>query len=98
RAEELEEVTQQRDHYKQQLTQLEKIRNTEFVQSFRRIMMKLKEMYQMITLGGDAELELIDTLNPYAEGVSFRCVLVLFLNYLGSKMRIPRGEKKLDFY
>merc|ERR1711988_599395 len=32
---------------------------------------KLKEMYQMITLGGDAELELVDTLDPFAEGVVF---------------------------
>ena len=28
-------------------------------------------MYQMITLGGDAELELIDSLNPFNEGVVF---------------------------
>lgn len=33
--------------------------------------MKLKEMYQMITLGGDAELELVDTLDPFNEGISF---------------------------
>ena len=26
---------------------------------------------QMITLGGDAELELVDTLDPFAEGVVF---------------------------
>ena len=32
---------------------------------------KLKEMYQTITLGGDAELELEDSLDPFAEGVSF---------------------------
>lgn len=29
--------------------------------------LKLKEMYQMITLGGDAELELVDTLDPFSE-------------------------------
>jgi len=33
--------------------------------------MKLKEMYQMITLGGDAELELVDRLNPFSEGIVF---------------------------
>merc|ERR1712060_552953 len=32
---------------------------------------KLKEMYQMITLGGDAELELVDSLDPFAEGIVF---------------------------
>jgi len=26
-----------------------------------------QEMYQMITLGGDAELELVDTLDPFSE-------------------------------
>ena len=30
---------------------------------------KLKEMYQMITLGGDAELELVDSLDPFTEGI-----------------------------
>jgi len=33
---------------------------------------KLKEMYQMITLGGDAELELVDSLDPFSEGINFR--------------------------
>merc|ERR1712240_62326 len=33
--------------------------------------MGLKEMYQMITLGGDAELELVDSLDPFAEGIVF---------------------------
>ena len=32
---------------------------------------KLKEMYQMITLGGDAELELVDSLDPFSEGIIF---------------------------
>ena len=39
---------------------------------FNIITSKLKEMYQMITLGGDAELELVDTLDPFAEGIIFR--------------------------
>jgi structural maintenance of chromosome 4 len=29
-------------------------------------------MYQMITLGGDAELELVDTCDPFAEGILFQ--------------------------
>jgi structural maintenance of chromosome 4 len=33
--------------------------------------MKLTEMYQMITLGGDAELELLDSLDPFSEGIVF---------------------------
>jgi len=41
----------------------------EFMDGFSVISMKLKEMYQMITLGGDAELELVDTLDPFSEGI-----------------------------
>ena len=36
------------------------------------ISLRLKEMYQMITLGGDAELELVDTCDPFAEGILFQ--------------------------
>jgi len=32
--------------------------------------MQLKEMYRMITLGGDAELEQVDSLDPF-EGIIF---------------------------
>ena len=42
-----------------------------FILSFAIITNKLKEMYQMITLGGDAELELVDSLDPFAEGIVF---------------------------
>lgn len=47
-------------------------RLAEFMAGFTTITEKLKEMYQMITLGGDAELELCDTLDPFAEGIVFR--------------------------
>ncbi|RWW19735.1 hypothetical protein GW17_00016185 [Ensete ventricosum] len=43
----------------------------EFMAGFNIISLKLKEMYQMITLGGDAELELVDSLDPFSEGVVF---------------------------
>ncbi|KAG6545761.1 hypothetical protein Mapa_012722 [Marchantia paleacea] len=43
----------------------------DFMAGFNAISLKLKEMYQMITLGGDAELELVDSLDPFAEGVVF---------------------------
>lgn len=48
-----------------------KKRYTEFMQGFHIITRKLKEMYQMITQGGDAELELVDSMDPFNEGVSF---------------------------
>ncbi|VDQ10066.1 unnamed protein product [Trichobilharzia regenti] len=46
-------------------------RLTEFLDGFHTITSKLKEMYQMITQGGDAELELIDSLDPFSEGIVF---------------------------
>ena len=46
---------------------LRKARLDEFMAGFAAISLKLKEMYQMITLGGDAELELVDSLDPFAE-------------------------------
>ena len=46
-------------------------------QGFSHITSKLKEMYQMITLGGDAELELVDTLDPFREGIVFRYASVV---------------------
>lgn len=49
---------------------LRKRRLDEFMAGFNAISLKLKEMYQMITLGGDAELELVDSLDPFSE-VSF---------------------------
>ncbi|XP_058187253.1 structural maintenance of chromosomes protein 4-like [Rhododendron vialii] len=71
RVEELNSVTQQRDDTKKQYDDWRKKRLDEFMAGFNTISLKLKEMYQMITLGGDAELELVDSLDPFSEGVVF---------------------------
>ncbi|XP_058082082.1 structural maintenance of chromosomes protein 4 isoform X2 [Magnolia sinica] len=71
RVEELNMVTQERDELKRQYDELRKKRLDEFMAGFNTISLKLKEMYQMITLGGDAELELVDSLDPFSEGVVF---------------------------
>ncbi|AET03555.2 putative structural maintenance of chromosomes protein [Medicago truncatula] len=71
RVEELNAVTQERDDIKKQHDELRKRRLDEFMEGFNAISLKLKEMYQMITLGGDAELELVDSLDPFSEGVVF---------------------------
>ena len=47
--------------------ELRKARLDGFMAGFNAITLKLKEMYQMITLGGDAELELVDSLDPFSE-------------------------------
>ncbi|XP_052198087.1 structural maintenance of chromosomes protein 4-like [Diospyros lotus] len=71
RVEDLNTITQQRDEIKKQYDDWRKKRLDEFMAGFNTISLKLKEMYQMITLGGDAELELVDSLDPFSEGVVF---------------------------
>ncbi|KAI7744570.1 hypothetical protein M8C21_012844 [Ambrosia artemisiifolia] len=71
RVEELNVVTNERDETKKQYDEWRKRRLDEFMAGFNTISLKLKEMYQMITLGGDAELELVDSLDPFSEGVVF---------------------------
>lgn len=68
---ELDEVTNQRDEARRECDRLKKARLDEFMSGFSTITLKLKELYQMITLGGDAELELVDSLDPFSEGVVF---------------------------
>ena len=41
------------------------------MEGFNAISLRLKEMYQMITMGGNAELELVDSLDPFSEGILF---------------------------
>ncbi|RVW82691.1 Structural maintenance of chromosomes protein 4 [Vitis vinifera] len=77
RVQDLNMVTQERDDVKKQYDEWKKRRLVnftlmdEFMAGFHTISLKLKEMYQMITLGGDAELELVDSLDPFSEGVVF---------------------------
>uniref|UniRef100_A0A1B0CS89 Structural maintenance of chromosomes protein n=1 Tax=Lutzomyia longipalpis TaxID=7200 RepID=A0A1B0CS89_LUTLO len=67
----LEEVTKKRNDFRTLYDEVRKKRFTEFMQGFGIISKKLKEMYQMITLGGDAELDLVDSMDPFSEGIMF---------------------------
>ena len=58
---ELEAVSSARDASRRSWDALRKRRLDEFMAGFSVITLRLKEMYQMITLGGDAELELVDS-------------------------------------
>jgi len=71
RAKDLEKVTENRDAQKKRHDELRKARLEEFMAGFNTISSKLKEMYQMITLGGNAELELVDSMDPFSEGIIF---------------------------
>ncbi|XP_044535971.1 structural maintenance of chromosomes protein 4-like [Gracilinanus agilis] len=71
RMRELEKITIERDRYRRAYKDLRERRLNEFMAGFTVITNKLKENYQMLTLGGDAELELIDSLDPFSEGIMF---------------------------
>jgi len=68
---ELDAVTEERNAARKTYDDLRRMRLEMFMDGFGQITLKLKEMYQMITLGGDAELELVDSLDPFSEGVVF---------------------------
>ncbi|CAG0896289.1 unnamed protein product [Cyprideis torosa] len=71
RVRELEGLTRDRDRMRENFDSVSRQRLKEFMDGFNIINLKLKEMYRMITLGGDAELELVDTTNPFLEGIAF---------------------------
>jgi len=71
RVSELDEITKKKEEQRRRHDNLRKLRLNEFMEGFGIITAKLKEMYQMITLGGDAELELVDSLDPFTEGIVF---------------------------
>ncbi|NXD31260.1 SMC4 protein, partial [Spelaeornis formosus] len=68
---ELDNITSERDRFREAFEELRKQRLNEFMSGFNVITNKLKENYQMLTLGGDAELELVDSLDPFSEGIMF---------------------------
>merc|ERR1719296_65419 len=71
RVAELDAMTTRGDEQRRHHDELRKQRLSDFMDGFGIITGKLKEMYQMITLGGDAELELVDSLDPFSEGIVF---------------------------
>ena len=68
---ELDRITDERNEARKLWDELRRLRLEKFMEGFGVITLKLKEMYQMITLGGDAELELVDSLDPFSEGIVF---------------------------
>jgi structural maintenance of chromosome 4 len=71
RSADLSEALAARDSAKARLDGLRSARLTGFMEGFSTISLRLKEMYQMITMGGNAELELVDSLDPFSEGILF---------------------------
>ena len=71
RSSDLQTAVTSRDMAKKRCDDLRKLRLEGFMQGFSLISLRLKEMYQMITMGGNAELELVDSLDPFSEGILF---------------------------
>ncbi|GAA5891007.1 hypothetical protein JCM6882_008881, partial [Rhodosporidiobolus microsporus] len=71
RGAEFEAISSEWDAAKNQVTELRNERLVKFMKGFGIISNKLKEMYQTITLGGNAELELYDSADPFSEGILF---------------------------
>lgn len=71
RRSDLNTAVEGRDEIKGYCEELKRKRLDEFMEGFNTISMTLKEMYQMITMGGNAELELVDSLDPFSEGILF---------------------------
>jgi len=71
RVTDLDEISEERNEAIKSYEDLRRLRLEKFMDGFGHITLKLKEMYQMITLGGDAELELVDSLDPFSEGIVF---------------------------
>lgn len=67
----LQSAVAQRDAAKKRCDDLRRLRLEGFMEGFSTISLRLKEMYQMITMGGNAELELVDSLDPFSEGILF---------------------------
>ncbi|CAH1155594.1 unnamed protein product [Phaedon cochleariae] len=71
RSNELEEISNKRMEMRKLYDNLRQQRREEFLKGYSIIKLKLKEMYQMITLGGDADFEMVDTYDPFTEGIQF---------------------------
>lgn len=71
RLEDLNIALAARDVAKKRTDDLRRLRLEGFMEGFSIISMRLKEMYQMITMGGNTELELVDSLDPFSEGILF---------------------------
>lgn len=71
RSADLSASVEARDTAKKRCDDLRRLRLEGFMEGFSAISLRLKEMYQMITMGGNAELELVDSLDPFSEGILF---------------------------
>ena len=68
---EFAEIDKERSLAMEQFDQFSRQRHSDFMTGLRLITQHLRQMYSLITMGGTAELELVDSLDPFSEGVAF---------------------------
>ncbi|KAH0786986.1 Structural maintenance of chromosomes protein 4 [Histomonas meleagridis] len=69
--EEFKEIDMKRGEIIENCNELKQNRLNMFMEGFEKIAAKLKETYQLLTLGGDAELEFVDRFDPFSGGIKF---------------------------
>lgn len=72
RIEDLDVVNTRRDAINTAYLTLEAQRMKEFMEGYAQISAKVKELFRMISMGGDAELDLLDSTDPFSCGIDFR--------------------------
>lgn len=65
------ELERERNAIRTTFESLSRQRHDEFMAGLCSIGHHLRQMYALITMGGTAELELVDSLDPFAEGINF---------------------------
>lgn len=68
---ELNVLEEERTLLREQYESLTRTRLDTFMTGFRTIEAHLKATYELLTMGGNAELELVDSLDPFSEGILF---------------------------
>ncbi|XP_018323917.1 structural maintenance of chromosomes protein 4 [Agrilus planipennis] len=71
RTKDLDEVSKKQTEVRDMLELVRTKRKEEFLAGYNLIRLKVKEMYQMITLGGDADIDMVDSFDPFTEGIQF---------------------------
>lgn len=69
---ELQDVCAKKTEMADMYEKVKNKRKEEFLIGYNIIRLKLKEMYEMITLGGNADFELVDSFDPFSEGIQFK--------------------------
>ncbi|KAI6212922.1 Structural maintenance of chromosomes protein 4 [Aphelenchoides besseyi] len=67
----MKELLDNKQAHRRVYDRLSRMRSDEFMEGFQKIRLATQEIYQMLTLGGDANLEALDPLNPFKDGVAF---------------------------